>query len=53
MQALSKEAVEDAFREMGEILFRAGKVAEIAVYGAAILLQFAERLNAPPSDNAG
>jgi hypothetical protein len=41
MQALSKEAVEDAFREMGEILFRAGKVAEIAVHGgAAILLQF-------------
>jgi len=41
MQELSKAAVEDAFREMGEILVRAGKTAEIAVYGgAAILLQF-------------
>ena len=41
MQELSKAAVEDAFREMGEILARAGKMAEIAVYGgAAILLQF-------------
>jgi hypothetical protein len=35
MQELSKEAVEDAFREMGEILFRAGRVAEIAVHGGA------------------
>jgi hypothetical protein len=41
MQELSKAAVEDAFRELGEILGRAGKTAEIAVYGgAAILLQF-------------
>jgi hypothetical protein len=41
MQELSREAVEDAFREMGEILSRTGKVAEIAVYGgAAIMLQF-------------
>ncbi len=41
MQELSKAAVEDAFRELGEILARAGKMAEIAVYGgAAILLQF-------------
>ncbi len=41
MQELTKEAVEDAFREMGEILSQAGKLAEIAVYGgAAIMLQF-------------
>src|SRR5580658_1971228 len=41
MQELSKTAVEDAFRELGEILVRAGKTAEIAVYGgAAIMLQF-------------
>src|SRR5271154_1539123 len=40
-QELAKAAVEDAFREMGEILVRAGKTADIAVYGgAAILLQF-------------
>jgi hypothetical protein len=41
MQELSKATIEDAFREMGEILVRAGKTAEIAVYGgAAIMLQF-------------
>jgi len=41
MQELTREAVEDAFREMGEILSRTGKLAEIAVYGgAAIMLQF-------------
>ncbi len=41
MQELSKTAVEDAFRELGEILARTGKMAEIAVYGGtAILLQF-------------
>jgi hypothetical protein len=41
MQELTKAVVEDAFRELGEILARAGKMAEIAVYGgAAILLQF-------------
>ena len=41
MQELSRAVVEDAFRELGEILVRAGKTAEIAVYGgAAILLQF-------------
>jgi len=41
MQELSKAAVEDAFRETGEILVRSGKMAEIAVYGgAAIPLQF-------------
>lgn len=40
-QALSKATVEDAFCELGEILVRAGKMAEIAIYrGAAILLQF-------------
>jgi hypothetical protein len=39
--ALTREAIEDAFREMGEILVRQRKVGEIAVYGgAAILLQF-------------
>lgn len=33
--------MESAFRELGEILLRKGKVAEIAVYGgAAIMLQF-------------
>ena len=41
MQELSRADVEDAFREMGEILFRRRKTVEIAVYGgAAILLQF-------------
>jgi hypothetical protein len=41
MQALSRSDVESAFREMGDILVRAGKVADIAVYGgAAIMLQF-------------
>jgi hypothetical protein len=41
MQDLSKAAIEDAFRELGELLARSGKLAEIAVYGgAAILLQF-------------
>ena len=41
MQELSRAAIEDAFRELGEILARAGKTADIAVYGgAAILLQF-------------
>jgi hypothetical protein len=41
-QELSKAAGDDAFREIGDILVRAGKVAEIAVYdGAAIILQFA------------
>jgi hypothetical protein len=41
MQELSRAAVEDAFRDLGEILVRAGKTAEIAVYGGtAILLQF-------------
>jgi hypothetical protein len=40
-QALSRSDVESAFQEIGEILVRAGKVAEIAVYGgAAIMLQF-------------
>src|ERR1700722_6451464 len=43
-QELSRATVEDAFREIGEILFRAGKLAEIAVYGgAAIMLQFEVR----------
>jgi hypothetical protein len=41
MQELSREDEEDAFREIGEIPVRDGKIAEIAVYrGAAILLQF-------------
>jgi hypothetical protein len=41
MQALSRSDVESAFREMGDILVRSGKIAEIAVYGgAAIMLQF-------------
>jgi len=41
MQELSRAAIEDAFHELGEILARAGKTADIAVYGgAAILLQF-------------
>jgi hypothetical protein len=41
MQALSRSDVEAAFQEIGEILVRAGKVADIAVYGgAAIMLQF-------------
>jgi hypothetical protein len=41
VQQLGKTDVEAAFHEMGEILYRAKKVAEIAVYGgAAILLQF-------------
>jgi hypothetical protein len=40
IQELSKAAVDDAFHEMGEILYRAGKLAEIAIYGgAAIMLQ--------------
>jgi hypothetical protein len=39
-QALTKAGVEDAFREIGEILVRKGRIAEIAVYGgAAIMLQ--------------
>ena len=41
VQRLGKSDVERAFAEMGEILYRAKKVAEIAVFGgAAILLQF-------------
>jgi hypothetical protein len=41
VQQLSKQDIEAAFREMGELLVRARKVAEIAVFGgAAILLQF-------------
>jgi hypothetical protein len=41
-QQLSRQDVEAAFREMGELLVRARTVAEIAVYGgAAIMLQFA------------
>jgi len=41
IQPLSKAAVEDAFRERGEILARTGKMVEIAVDdGAAALLQF-------------
>jgi hypothetical protein len=40
-QQLSKQDVEAAFAEMGELILRAGKIAEIAVYGgAAIMLQF-------------
>jgi hypothetical protein len=40
-QQLSRGEVETAFREMGEILLRQRKTAEIAVYGgAAIMLQF-------------
>ncbi len=40
-QALDKAAVEDAFREMGDILARSKKMAEIAVYrGTAIMLRF-------------
>jgi hypothetical protein len=40
-QQLSRGDVEAAFREMGEILLRHRKTAEIAVYGgAAIMLQF-------------
>jgi hypothetical protein len=40
-QALSRSDVEAAFQEIGEILVRAGKVADIAVFGgAAIMLQF-------------
>jgi hypothetical protein len=46
MQELSKAAVEDAFRALGEILARAGK-------RAAVIRQFAERLNAPLSDDTG
>jgi hypothetical protein len=42
VQQLSRQDVEAAFREMGELLVRAGNVAEIAVFGgAAIMLQFA------------
>jgi hypothetical protein len=41
MQQLAQADVEAAFREMGEILYRARKTGEIAVFGgAAILLQF-------------
>ena len=41
VQHLSRQDVEAAFREMGELLVRARKVAEVAVYGgAAIMLQF-------------
>ena len=41
-QQLSRQDVEAAFREMGELLVRAGTVAEIAVFGgAAIMLQLA------------
>jgi hypothetical protein len=41
MQALSRSDVESAFSEIGEILIRMGRTAEIAVYGgAAIMLQF-------------
>ncbi len=41
MQQLRKSDVEQAFTEMGEELFRARQVGEIAVFGgAAILLQF-------------
>jgi hypothetical protein len=40
-QELSRADVEAAFGEIGDILVRRGKVAEIAVYGgAAIMLQF-------------
>jgi hypothetical protein len=39
--ALTRESIEGAFREMGEILARERKIGEIAVYGgAAILLRF-------------
>src|SRR5882757_11129616 len=41
LQQLSRQDVEAAFRDMGELLVQAGKVAEIAVFGgAAIMLQF-------------
>jgi len=41
VQALSRSDVESAFHEIGEMLVRKGRVAEIAVYGgAAIMLQF-------------
>ena len=41
MQNLSAADVRDALGEMGEILFRAGKTGDIALYGgSAILLQF-------------
>jgi hypothetical protein len=33
MQELSKATLEHAFREMGDILLQAGKMAEIVVYG--------------------
>lgn len=40
-QQLTRDEIVAAFREMGEILARAGKVAEIAIFGgAAIQLQF-------------
>jgi hypothetical protein len=40
-QQLSRSDVEQAFREIGEIMLRHRKTAEIAVYGgAAIMLQF-------------
>jgi len=42
VQQPSRQDVEAAFREMGELLVRAGKIAEIAVFGgAAIILQLA------------
>jgi hypothetical protein len=42
MRQLSRAEVESACHEIGEILARSGKIAEIAVYrGAAIMLQFA------------
>lgn len=41
IQRLSRTDVEAAFREIGELLLRDRKTAEIAVYGgAAIMLQF-------------
>ena len=41
MAKLTRDVIEEAFREMGEILLRERAVGEIAVYdGAAILLQF-------------
>jgi hypothetical protein len=38
MAELTRGTVEEAFREMGEILVRARKVGEIAVYGGAAIL---------------
>lgn len=41
MVVLTRDVIEAAFRDMGEILLRERTVGEIAVYGgAAILLQF-------------